>query len=123
MVATEVEKALAAGREAARRSSGEKPFVILVVGVNGSGKTTPIGKLAANSARRPQASCSRPATRSAPPIDQLKIWGKRTGAAVIASESGRRCREPRIRRVTAAQARRRRRADRRHRGPPAEHPS
>ena len=66
-----------------------KPFVILVVGVNGSGKTTTIGKLAASSAPRAAAWCSPPATRSAPPrSSSCKIWGERTGAAVIAREHG-----------------------------------
>jgi fused signal recognition particle receptor len=47
ILAAEVEKVLEPGREAARDRCGAKPFVILVVGVNGSGKTTTIGKLAA----------------------------------------------------------------------------
>ena len=48
MLADEVERMLDAGRAAAGRSTpAKKPFVILVVGVNGSGKTTTIGKLAA----------------------------------------------------------------------------
>ncbi len=47
--------------------STQRPFVILIVGVNGVGKTTTIGKLARASRRRAAACCSRPATRSAPP--------------------------------------------------------
>ena len=44
-----------------------RPFIILVAGVNGSGKTTTIGKLAANFAPRAKASCWSRATLSAPP--------------------------------------------------------
>ena len=43
------------------------PEVILVVGVNGTGKTTTIGKLAKSSAPRGRLSCSAPPTPSAPP--------------------------------------------------------
>ena len=47
MVATEVEKVLAPVAKPLEIDAAKKPFVILVVGVNGSGKTTTIGKLAA----------------------------------------------------------------------------
>src|ERR1700743_556662 len=47
VVATEGEKALAAGAKALVIDTAHQPFVILVVGVNGSGKTTTIGKLSA----------------------------------------------------------------------------
>lgn len=47
VVATEVEKVLAPVAKALLIDAAQKPFVILVVGVNGSGKTTTIGKLAA----------------------------------------------------------------------------
>jgi fused signal recognition particle receptor len=66
-----------------------KPFVILVVGVNGSGKTTTIGKLAAkfrSEGRKVMLAAGD--TFRAAAIDQLKIWGTRTGAAVIAREAG-----------------------------------
>ena len=66
------------GRRRGRRKSSQpvakplvigdaKPFVILVVGVNGSGKTTTIGKLAAKFAPKAARWCSPPATPSAPP--------------------------------------------------------
>ena len=68
ILAAEVEKVLGPVAKPLEIDAGAKPFVILVVGVNGSGKTTTIGKLAAQlSRRRPQGRCSRPATRSAPP--------------------------------------------------------
>jgi fused signal recognition particle receptor len=66
-----------------------KPFVILVAGVNGSGKTTTIGKLAAKF-RKEGKSVMLVAgdTFRAAAIDQLKIWGERTGANVIARTPG-----------------------------------
>ncbi len=68
---------------------GAKPFVILVAGVNGSGKTTTIGKLASRfSAERRKVVLAAGDTFRAAAIDQLKIWGSRTGARVIASEPG-----------------------------------
>jgi fused signal recognition particle receptor len=69
--------------------AGAKPFVILVVGVNGSGKTTTIGKLAArfrHEGRKVVLAAGD--TFRAAAIEQLKIWGGRTGAAVIAREQG-----------------------------------
>jgi fused signal recognition particle receptor len=65
------------------------PFVILVAGVNGSGKTTTIGKLAARF-RTEGRSVMLVAgdTFRAAAIDQLKIWGERTGATVMAYEPG-----------------------------------
>src|SRR6202012_3496683 len=47
VVATEVEKVLSPGAKPLDIDTAQKPFVILVVGVNGSGKTTTMGKLAA----------------------------------------------------------------------------
>jgi fused signal recognition particle receptor len=68
---------------------GGKPFVILVVGVNGSGKTTLIGKLAAKlAAERRKVVLAAGDTFRAAAIDQLKIWGQRTGAPVVAREPG-----------------------------------
>jgi fused signal recognition particle receptor len=66
-----------------------KPFVILVVGVNGSGKTTLIGKLAAKLTREGRkVVLAAGDTFRAAAIDQLKIWGTRTGAQVVASAPG-----------------------------------
>jgi fused signal recognition particle receptor len=66
-----------------------KPHVILVVGVNGTGKTTTIGKLA-NRFRKDGLKVMLAAgdTFRAAAIDQLKIWGERTGAKVIAGAVG-----------------------------------
>ncbi len=68
---------------------GAKPFVVLVVGVNGSGKTTTIGKLAAR-LRDEGRSVMLAAgdTFRAAAIDQLSIWGGRSGAPVIARAPG-----------------------------------
>ena len=58
-----------------------KPHVILVVGVNGTGKTTTIGKLAQQlRAKARTVMLAAGDTFRAAAIDQLKIWGERTGA-------------------------------------------
>ena len=68
---------------------GAKPFVILVIGVNGSGKTTTIGKLASKlSAEGKSVMLCAADTFRAAAIDQLKIWGGRSGATVLAREPG-----------------------------------
>jgi fused signal recognition particle receptor len=69
--------------------SGTKPFVILMVGVNGSGKTTTIGKLAAKfRAEGKSVMLAAGDTFRAAAIEQLKVWGERTGTPVIAREQG-----------------------------------
>jgi fused signal recognition particle receptor len=66
-----------------------RPFVILVVGVNGSGKTTTIGKLAAQFRREGRkVMLAAGDTFRAAAIDQLKVWGTRTGAPVVARAPG-----------------------------------
>jgi fused signal recognition particle receptor len=63
--------------------------VILVVGVNGSGKTTTIGKLAAKfAAEGKRVILAAGDTFRAAAIEQLRIWGKRTGCEVVAREQG-----------------------------------
>lgn len=66
-----------------------KPNVVLVVGVNGVGKTTTIGKIAHHQRDigHKVVLCAGDTFRAAA-IDQLKIWGKRTGAEVVARDSG-----------------------------------
>ena len=70
-------------------AAGATPFVILVVGVNGTGKTTTIGKLA-HRFRGEGKSVVLAAgdTFRAAAIDQLKVWGERAGAAVVARPPG-----------------------------------
>lgn len=68
---------------------GAKPFVIMMVGVNGSGKTTTIGKLAAKfTAEGKRVTLAAGDTFRAAAIEQLKVWGTRTGVPVIAREQG-----------------------------------
>jgi fused signal recognition particle receptor len=62
----------------------KKPYVILVVGVNGVGKTTTIGKLAAQYKKRGKSVLLGAAdTFRAAAVDQLKLWGERVGVPVI----------------------------------------
>src|SRR5262249_59978584 len=66
-----------------------KPSVALVIGVNGSGKTTTIGKLAAKfRAEGRSVMLAAGDTFRAAAIDQLNIWGGRSGASVIARAPG-----------------------------------
>src|SRR6516162_10085233 len=67
----------------------KKPFVILVVGVNGSGKTTTIGKLAAKfSSEGRSVMLAAGDTFRAAAIEQLKVWGERTKSPVVAGAQG-----------------------------------
>ena len=89
ILAAEVEKALAPVAKPLIVDPAKKPFVILVVGVNGSGKTTTIGKLAAKfRADGLSVMLAAGDTFRAAAIDQLKIWGGRVGAEVIVREAG-----------------------------------
>jgi fused signal recognition particle receptor len=66
-----------------------RPHVVLVVGVNGSGKTTTIGKLAKfyrDAGKRVVLAAGD--TFRAAAVEQLKIWGERVGARVVSGESG-----------------------------------
>ena len=64
---------------------GVKPYVIMVVGVNGVGKTTTIGKLAAQFKKNGKTVVLGAAdTFRAAAVDQLKLWGTRVGVPVIA---------------------------------------
>ena len=86
-LAAEIEKILAPVAKPLEVTA--KPFVILVAGVNGSGKTTTIGKLAAKfRAEGKSVMMVAGDTFRAAAIDQLKIWGTRTGASVMAREPG-----------------------------------
>ncbi len=89
VVATEVEKVLAKVAQPLAIEATKKPFVILVVGVNGSGKTTTIGKLASRlRAEGRKVMLAAGDTFRAAAIEQLKIWGERTGAPVVARPHG-----------------------------------
>jgi fused signal recognition particle receptor len=67
----------------------EPPAVVLVVGVNGSGKTTTIGKLATRfrNEGRSVLLCAADTFRAAA-IEQLEVWGERSGAPVIRQSAG-----------------------------------
>ena len=69
--------------------ASRKPHVVLVLGVNGSGKTTTIGKLAAKLAREGRrVLLAAGDTFRAAAIDQLKVWGERSGIPVVARDVG-----------------------------------
>jgi fused signal recognition particle receptor len=69
--------------------SALKPFVLLMVGVNGAGKTTTIGKLAHKfRAEGKSVMLAAGDTFRAAAIEQLKVWGERTGAPVISRPQG-----------------------------------
>ena len=88
VLASEVETILAPVAKPLAVDSA-KPFVVLVVGVNGSGKTTTIGKLAARFAGEGRkVLLAAGDTFRAAAIEQLKIWSGRTGATVVARETG-----------------------------------
>ena len=89
VMAAEVEKVLAPVATPLELDLSHKPHVILVVGVNGTGKTTTIGKLAAKlSAGGLSVMLAAGDTFRAAAIEQLKIWGERTGSVVVSSKLG-----------------------------------
>jgi fused signal recognition particle receptor len=89
VMATEMEKVLAPVALPLELDLSHKPHVILVVGVNGTGKTTTIGKLAAKlTAGGLSVMLAAGDTFRAAAIEQLKIWGERTHSPVIASKLG-----------------------------------
>jgi fused signal recognition particle receptor len=68
---------------------GKKPYVIMVVGVNGVGKTTTIGKLAAQFKKNGKKVLLGAAdTFRAAAIDQLQVWADRVGVPIIRQEMG-----------------------------------
>ena len=88
-LAAEVAKILAPVAKPLTADPAHRPHIILVTGVNGSGKTTTIGKLAkrltedGNSVMLAAGDTFRAAA-----IEQLKIWGERTGCPVVATSQG-----------------------------------
>src|ERR1700749_3548071 len=69
--------------------SGKKPYVILVVGVNGVGKTTTIGKLAYNFKRNGKSVVLGAGdTFRAAAVDQLTIWSERVGVPIVKQGMG-----------------------------------
>lgn len=89
VLASEVERVLTPVAKPLVIDERHRPHVILVVGVNGTGKTTTIGKLA-DQFRRQGKSVMIAAgdTFRAAAIEQLKVWGERSGAQVVARPEG-----------------------------------
>ena len=89
VLATEVERTLTPVAKPLAVDTGKKPFVILVVGVNGTGKTTTIGKLAARfRGEGRNVMLAAGDTFRAAAIEQLKIWGERAQVPVVARAPG-----------------------------------
>jgi len=89
ILAAEVTKTLTPVAKPLVIDETKKPFVILMVGVNGSGKTTTIGKLAAKfSSEGRKVMLAAGDTFRAAAIEQLQVWGNRVGAPVITRPQG-----------------------------------
>lgn len=87
-LAEKISEILSTGSDETRIASAG-PTVLLVIGVNGVGKTTTIGKLAAYYKEQGKSVMLAAAdTFRAAAIDQLQIWGDRTGVPVIRHEEG-----------------------------------
>jgi fused signal recognition particle receptor len=88
LIAGEVEKVLRQVEQPLEISS-HKPFVVLAVGVNGSGKTTTLGKLAAKfHAEGRKVTLGAADTFRAAAIEQLKLWAGRTNSSIVAKAQG-----------------------------------
>lgn len=88
-LAEEIEKILEPVAKPLKVDASLKPHVVLVCGVNGSGKTTSIGKLAWQLKAKGQTVIMAAAdTFRAAAIEQLQIWGERTDTTVISSRPG-----------------------------------
>jgi len=89
LLASEIGKILKPVQKPLIIDKAKSPFVILVAGVNGTGKTTTIGKLGKRFAReRLKVMFAGGDTFRAAAIEQLKIWGERIGAEVVAGAPG-----------------------------------
>ncbi|WP_035575892.1 signal recognition particle-docking protein FtsY [Hyphomicrobium sp. 802] len=89
VLSAEVERVLAPVAKPLVIDPSRKPHVIMMVGVNGTGKTTTIGKLATKfRAEGKSVLLAAGDTFRAAAIDQLKVWGERTGCPVVAREVG-----------------------------------
>lgn len=89
IMAAEITKVLSPVAKPLQLDLNHKPHVILVVGVNGTGKTTTIGKLAAKlSGSGLKVMLAAGDTFRAAAIEQLKIWADRTGSEFIGTKLG-----------------------------------
>ena len=86
---TELDAIMSQADKKFERDKTQKPFVILMVGVNGTGKTTTIGKLASQmKAQGLQVSMAAADTFRMAAVEQLQEWGKRVGCNVYFSKMG-----------------------------------
>ncbi|HEY5238043.1 MAG TPA: signal recognition particle-docking protein FtsY [Rhizomicrobium sp.] len=89
ILAAEIAKVLKPVEKPLAIDRSKKPFVILVAGVNGTGKTTTIGKLTQWLGRNGhEVLLAAGDTFRAAAIEQLQIWGERTGAEVVSRAPG-----------------------------------
>jgi len=89
ILASEIERVLTPVAQPLAIDATKKPFVILVVGVNGSGKTTTIGKLAAKfAAEGRKVTLAAGDTFRAAAIEQLRIWAGRAKADIVSGQPG-----------------------------------
>ncbi len=89
LIREELHRILEDSGSAKESGNGERPQVVFVVGVNGVGKTTTIGKLAhLYKSEGKSVSFSASDTFRAAAIEQICIWGERTGCQVIRQEQG-----------------------------------
>ena len=85
----EATRILDVGQDSRVRDGKHKPMVVLMVGVNGVGKTTTIGKLATKwSAEGKKVVLAAGDTFRAAAVQQLEVWGKRVGAEVVKGKEG-----------------------------------
>ncbi|HEY3298724.1 MAG TPA: signal recognition particle-docking protein FtsY [Armatimonadota bacterium] len=85
----EIIKVLSAGVDAKLHTTGEKPVVFLIVGVNGVGKTTSIAKVANMlKSQGKKVLLAAADTFRAAAIDQLEIWANRAGVEIIKQREG-----------------------------------
>lgn len=89
LVAAEIEKILSPLAQPFQPPPSVKPFVVLVAGVNGTGKTTTIGKIAARLTKEGhKVVLAAGDTFRAAAVEQLQIWGERAGTEVVARKLG-----------------------------------
>ena len=89
LLSAEIAKILKPAEKPLAVDRAKAPFVILVAGVNGTGKTTTIGKLAKHLARQKlEVMLAAGDTFRAAAIEQLQIWGERIGAEVVSGAAG-----------------------------------
>ena len=121
VLAAEIAKVLAPVEKPFQIDATKKPFIVLVAGVNGTGKTTTIGKIAKRlTGDGHKIVLAAGDTFRAAAIEQLQVWGQRTGAEVVARAAGADAAGLAFDAIERARRQRRRCRPDRHRRPPAE---